>query len=172
MPSPETTAPFRRLRHVLTRESLGEARREAAQIAMSPDFERVALSPGFRMQARLSAIADLAHLANASFLPTREIDIVLTELGRLALRILWWEGLLGAGMAAEIPGDAAATILIELLASGCLPEGPASTMVMERAKALLERPDVVRALREDTQRRDRLILQLVEAEARLQPLSL
>lgn len=172
MTSPADAAPFQRLRHVLTRDSLGDVRHEAAQIAMSPDFERVALTPGWRMQARLTAIADLARLVHDSPLPEREREIVLAELGRLSLRILWWEGLLGAGIVTEAPGDVAAAVLIELLASGCLAEGPAATMVLERAKLLLRRSEVVRALRENTARRDRLLLQLAQAEARLSPLQL
>jgi hypothetical protein len=90
----------------------------------------------------------------------------------LSSAVLWWEGLLGSGIVTEAPGDVAAAVLIELLASGCLAEGPAATMVMERAKLLLRRTDVVRALRENTPRRDRLLLQLSQAESRLSPIQL
>lgn len=172
MSSPAQAAPFQRLHMVLDRDSMGDSRREAAQIAMSPDFERVALTPGFRMDERLQALAALAQKAQISSLPRRERDILLSELARLALRILWWEGLLGPGIVAEPPGDVAAAVLIELLATGCLPEGPAAWMVMDRAKTLLRRADVVRALRENAPRRDRLLTQLVQAEARLSPLAL
>lgn len=172
MSSPAQAAPFQRLHTVLTRDSVGDLRREAAQIAMSPEFERVALTPGFRVDERLQAIAELAQKAQTSCLPLREREIVISELARLALRILWWEGLLGPGIVAEVPGDVAAAVLIELLATGCLPEGPAAWMVMDRAKNLLKRADVVRALRENAPRRDRLLSQLVQAEARLSPLAL
>lgn len=169
-PSVAEAPPFRRLRQILTRDVIPENVREAAGVAMSVDFERAALTPGWRMQDRLAAVSGLARLVHDSPLPPRERDIVLFELARLALRVLWWEGLLGPGMAPEQPGDVAAAVLIELLASGALPEGPAALMVLERAKALLQRGDVILALRQNAPRRDRLLQQLVAAEARLQPL--
>ena len=49
--------------------------------------------------------------------------------------------------------------------------GPAGWMVLDRAKGLLQRQDVVQALRGDAPRRDRLLTQLVAAEARLYPLA-
>lgn len=169
MPSPADAAPFQRLRHVLTRDSLGDSQRTAAQLVMSPEFERIALTPGWRAQVRLAALADLAGVAHASTLPLREREIVIIELSRLALRILWWEGLLGPGMAPEVPAPDAAAVLIEICATGLLPEGPAGWMVLERAKALIQRSDVVAALRENDERRDRILQQLVAAEARLHP---
>jgi hypothetical protein len=122
------------------------------------------------MQDRLATIADLAQAVRASALPVREREIVLAELARLSLRVLWWEGLLGPGIAPEISPDTAAAVLIELLAAGFLPDGAASWMVMERAKHLLTRSDVVRALREAEPRRERLLTQLAQAEARIRPL--
>ena len=170
MSSPAEAAPFQRLRHILTRDSLGDSQRMAAQQVMSPEFERIALTPGWRAQDRLAALADLATAAQMSHLPDREREIVIIELSRLALRILWWEGLLGPGMAPEAPPVDAAVILIEICAAGMIPEGPAGWMVLERAKALLMRTDVVAALRQDEPRRERLLLQLVQAEARLHPM--
>ena len=170
MSSPAEAAPFQRLRHVLTRDSLGGSQRVAAQQVMSPEFERIALTPGWRAQDRLAALTELATAAQFSTLPPREREIVIFELSRLALRILWWEGLLGPGMAPEVPPVNAAVLLIEICATGLLPEGPAGWMVLERAKALIMRTDVVQALREDAPRRERLLMQLVEAEARLNPM--
>ena len=171
MSLPAETPPLVRQRHLLTRDALGDSQRSATQQTMSPEFERVALSPGWRVQDRLGAIAELSVLALSSTLPRRERESVIAELSRLALRILWWEGLLGPGLAPEPAADAVAAILIEISAAGLLPEGPAGWMVLERAKSLLQRPDVVQALRGDAPRRDRLLTQLVAAEARLVPLT-
>ncbi len=171
MSSPAEAPPFARLRHYLTRDALGDSQRSAAQLTMSPEFERVALSPGWRAQERLGAIAELSVLALSSTLPAREREIVIIELSRLALRILWWEGLLGPGLAPEPAADMVAAVLIEICASGLLPEGPSGWMVLERAKTLLQRQEVVHALRGDAPRRDRLLQQLVAAEARLYPLA-
>jgi hypothetical protein len=170
MDTPAETGPFQRLRMTLTRDSLGDPTREAARQVMSPEFERIALSPGWPPQARLSAIAGLAQLAQDSNLPQRERVVVIHELNRLALRVLWWEGLLGPGMVQEAPPDVAAAALIEIVAAGLIPDGPAGMMLLDRAKALLRRQDVVHALRNNTPRRDRLLTQLVTAEARLKPL--
>lgn len=170
METPDQTGPFQRLRHTLTRDSLGDPTREAARHVMSPELERVALSPGWSPQARLSAVAELARLALDSTLPLRERQVVIQELNRLALRILWWEGLLGPGMVQEAPADVTAAALIEVVAAGLMPEGPAGWMVLERAKSLLRRQDVVRALRDNAPRRERLLTQLVAAEGRLKPL--
>jgi len=172
MESPEEAPPFRRLRHILTRDALGDPEREAARQTMSPDFERVALSPGWPAPVRLSALAEMARLAQDAPLAPRDRRIVSQELARLALRILWWEGLLGPGMVQEAPPDIAAAALVELCAGGFLPEGPAGWMVLDRARALLQRSDVVKALRENVPRRERLLRQLVEAEARLKPLQI
>lgn len=171
MVPPAESPPFERLRRILSGEQ-ADAGRDAAQTVMSPEFERVALTPGYRMQERLVALTALAVLAQEGPLPRREREVVLAELARLALRVLWWEGLLGPGMADEAEGDVAAAVLIELLASGCLPPGAASWMVLDRAKALLKRGDVVQALRENAPRRDRLLQQLIQAEARVRPLEL
>ena len=172
MSTPGEAAPFQRLRHVLTRDSLGDSQRVAARQTMSPEFERVALSPGWPARDRLAALADLAAAAQVSCLPPREREIVIIELSRLALRILWWEGLLGPGIAPEAAPVDAAVMLIEICATGLLPEGPAGWMALERAKALIMRADVVAALREDAPRRERLLVQLVQAEARLHPILL
>ena len=169
MSSPAEAAPFQRLRHALTWESLAANPRAAAQQAMSPDFERIALSPGWRAHDRLAAIAELASAASVSPLPVRERDVVLSELSRLALRILWWEGLLGPGMVREVAPIDAAVLLIEICAAGLLPEGAAGWMVLERAKGLIQRSDVVHALRSDAVLRERLLRQLMAAEARLSP---
>jgi hypothetical protein len=171
MESPDQAGPFLRLREALS-EQADPSSRDAARQVMSAEFERIALSPGWPPAARLSAIAALARVARDSALPAMERATVLQELNRLALRVLWWEGLLGPGMVREAPPDVAAAALIELVAAGLMPEGPAGWMVIERAKALLRRSDVVRALRENAPRRDRLLAQLVQAEARLKPLQL
>lgn len=172
MDTPDEAAPFRRLREILTRQTPGDPDREAARQTMSPEFERVALSPGWPTVQRLSALAALAQLTLDSRLPERERAVVLHELGRFSLRILWWEGLLGPGMAQEVAPDIAAAALVEFCAGGLLPEGPAGLMVLDRVRALLQRSDVVQALRGNAPRRERLLHQLAAAEARLRPLEL
>ena len=172
MTSPAEAAPFVRLRRLLSLDTQDDKPRSAAQLIMSPEFERVALASGWRASDRLSALAAFGEMAQTSGLPPREREIVISELSRLALRILWWEGLLGPGLAPEPAPDVAAATLIEICATGLLPEGPAGAMVLDRAKGLLQRQDVVHALRGDAARRDRLLTQLVDAEARLLPLAL
>lgn len=172
MESPGEAPPFRRLRHILTRDALGDPEREAARQTMSPEFERVALSPGWSPALRLAALTEMARLAQDAPLAPRDKRIVIHELSRLALRVLWWEGLLGPGMVQELAPDIAAAALVELCAGGFLPEGPAGRMVLERARVLLAREDVIKSLRENTPRRERLLRQLIEAEARLHPLAL
>jgi hypothetical protein len=172
MHTPDEAAPFRRLRQILTQGPPGDPDREAARATMAPEFERIALSPGWPAGQRLAALADLARLTLDSQLPERERQIVLHELGRFSLRILWWEGLLGPGMVQEAAPDVAAEALVELCAGGFLPEGPAGLMVLERVRALLQRSEVVQALRANVPRRERLLRQLMAAEARLRPLEL
>jgi hypothetical protein len=172
MTSPADATPFAHLRHILTGDGQGDTPRSAAKLIMSPDFERVALAAGWRASDRLSALAAFSEMAQTSALPRREREIVIAELTRLALRVLWWEGLLGPGLATEPAPDVVAATLIEICATGLLPEGPAGGMVLERAKGLLQRQDVVHALRGNAARRDRLLAQLVAAEARLLPLAL
>lgn len=172
MDAPEQSGPARRLRLILTRDSQGDTGREAARTVMSPEFERMALSPGWAPSARLACLTELASLTQQSVLPLREREVVVQELSRLALRILWWEGLLGPGMVEEAPADIAAAVLIEMVAAGLMPEGPAGWMALDRAKALLKRGDVVQSLKGNVPRRERLVQQLILAEARLKPLEI
>jgi len=170
--SPADTPPFALARDMLAGRRPMDDKRAAGHLIMSPDFERVALSPGWRATQRLSALADLALLVAAAPLPPKEQQIAIAELSRLALRILWWQGLLGPGMAPEARPDVAAVTLVEFAAAGLLPEGPAGWMVLDRAKELLMREDVVKALLADEPRRIRLAEQLALAEARVHALAL
>jgi hypothetical protein len=111
-------------------------------------------------------LTELARLSTTSPLPERERESVQAELGRLALRILWSEGLFGEALAPASPPAQAASRLLELAASDLLPEGPAFRAVMNRAKALLRRHDVVAQLTADAALRDRLLEQLMRAEER------
>lgn len=157
--------PILRLQDLLTGVA-GDAR-AAGRAVMAEDIQRLMMGPQWSPRERLELLSDLAHTASTGPLPQREREVVLAELGRLALRILWGEGLFGESLAPATPPSESASRLLELAASDLLPEGPAFRAVMNRAKMLLRRHDVVAELTADRELRDRLLDLLVRAEDRV-----
>jgi len=156
-----------RLQELLTGVSGGGRERAAVRAAMGEDLQRIMIGPQWPARIRLEMLTELAHTAATGPLPTRERDVILAELGRLALRILWSEGLFGEAVAPATPATEAVSRLLELAASEMLPEGPTFRVVMQRARALLSRHDVVAALTTDAALRDRLQGLLARAENRV-----
>jgi hypothetical protein len=155
-----------RLKDLLADADEGGDRRAAARAVMAEATQRLFAGPQWAPRERLELLTDLALRTTTGPLPDRERDLVIAELGRLALRILWSEGLLGDTPNAD---DAPATIvrrLLELAATDMLPEGPALRVVMKRAKELLQRHDLVAELAANEDLRHRLLDLLDRAQSR------
>lgn len=141
--------------------------RSAARAIMAEDVQRLFIGAQWPPRDRLELLSDLARTAATAPLPGRERSLFVAEIGRLALRILWSEGLFGDALAAEAAPTVVASRLLELAASDMLPEGPAFRIVMKRAKDLLQRHDVAAEIAADADLRHRLQDQLDRAEERL-----
>ncbi|MBL8559109.1 MAG: hypothetical protein JNM47_10340 [Hyphomonadaceae bacterium] len=160
-----------RLQELLTGVRGSEDPRGAVRAVMAEDLQRIMIGERWSARTRLEMLADLARTAATGPLPVRERDAALAELGRLALRILWSEGLFGEALEPATPAKDAVLRLLELAASDLLPEGPAFRVVMERAKSLLRRHDVAAALVVDAALRERLLDLLVQAEDRVREIA-
>lgn len=145
--------------------------RATARAVMAEDFQRLMVGDRWPGRTRLEMLSELARVAATGPLPIKEREAVLAELGRLALRILWSEGLFGEALTPAAPPTDAITRLLELAASDLLPEGPAFRVVMQRAQALLRRHDVAAALINDVDMRERLLDLLAQAEERVREIA-
>lgn len=159
--------PIVRLQDLLTGVADQADDRSAARAVMGEDIQRLFLGPQWLPRDRLELLTDLARTAMTGPLPLRERELVVAEVSRLAVRILWSEGLFGDALTPEAAPTVAASRLLELAASDMLPEGPAFRIVMKRAKDLLQRHDVAAQVAADADLRHRLQDQLDRAEERL-----
>lgn len=162
------TLPYSRLLDLLAGLDAAAGPREAVLTVMGEEFQRLFLGPQWSTRTRLEHLAELSRTVAVAPLPQRERDTVEAELARLSLRILWSEGLLGDVMTPEPAPSLVASRLLELAASDLLPEGVAYLIVMKRAKALLQRHDVMAEVAADDGLRHRLQDQLARAELRLE----
>lgn len=171
MPRLAQTRPIQRLQNLLAGVEDGHGAvsspRAVIQALEGEELQRSLVGQQWNARARLEMLSELARLAGTSPLPERERETVQAELSRIALRILWSEGLFGEGLTPSAPPAAAASRLLELAASDLLPEGPAFKVVMRRAKELLNRHDVAAQLADDDALRARLLEQLARAEERI-----
>ncbi|KAF0174015.1 MAG: hypothetical protein IV086_15550 [Hyphomonadaceae bacterium] len=166
------TLPYVRLVDLLTGVGAGDGARAAVRAVVGEDLQRLFLGPQWSPRTRLEHLSELSRTAAIAPLPARERDTVTSELARLALRILWSEGLLGDVMALEAAPSQVASRLLELAASDLLPDGPAYFIIMKRARTLLQRHDVQAEVAADDALRHRLQDQLARAELRLDVVSL
>lgn len=171
MPRLAQTQPIRQLQDLLAGVDGGHGPsggpRAVIQALEGEELQRSLVGQQWNARTRLEMLSELARLAGTSPLPARERETVQAELARIALRILWSEGLFGEGLTPSAPPAEAASRLLELAASDLLPEGPAFKVVMTRAKELLNRHDVAAQLAEDEELRVRLLDQLARAEDRI-----
>lgn len=159
--------PVVRLQDLLTGVADDADERAATRAVMAEDVQRLFVGPQWPPRDRLELLSDLARTAATGPLPERERDVIVAELGRLALRILWSEGLFGDALSPEAAPTVVASRLLELAASDMLPAGPAFRIVMKRAKELLQRHDVAAEVAANADLRHRLQDQLDRAEERL-----
>lgn len=161
------TRPIQRLQNLLAGVETGQGPRAAIQALESEEVQRLLVGQQWNARTRLEMLSELARLAGTSPMPAKERETVQSELSRIALRILWSEGLFGEGLAPGAPPAEAASRLLELAAADLLPQGTAFKVVMARARELLQRHDVVAQLSEDEALRARLIGQLARAQDRV-----
>jgi hypothetical protein len=145
--------------------------RAAVREVMADSLQRIMVGDRWSSRTRLEMLSELARMTSTGPLPAKEREAVLAELARLALRILWSEGLLGEALTPATPAADALTRLLEFAAADLVPEGPAFRIVMQRARSLLRRHDVAAVLATDAALRERLIGLLAQAEDRVREIA-
>jgi hypothetical protein len=167
MVDPVAVLGFSRLRSLLQGEASAARAKLARRAAMSQDIERAALAKGFPAATRLAALAALARDVTGSSLPDRDRVDIAGEIDRLALRVLWHEGLLADSPHKPLPPIENAERLLVIASRGLLPEGAVGRMVLERARGLLRHHDSVTALQASADLRLRLVTLLDAAHRKV-----
>jgi hypothetical protein len=156
--------PFNRLQAVLTDDGARDRAERARMALHCKDFERAALAGRSGAKVRLKQLAALAQAVDASDLQSRVKDQLRGDIDRMALRILYHLGLLGADHGKADP-LAIVVALLDIATADGLVRASTGQMLVDRAKQLLKDERSVQRLQRSPDLRDHFLRQLKTADA-------
>jgi hypothetical protein len=158
--------PFNRLRAVLTDDGAGDRADRARKALHCKEFERAALAGQSGPKLRLKQLAALAQTVDASDLIPHVREQLSGDIDRLAVRLLYHLGLLGADHRKADPLAIALTLL-DIAAERGLVRPPTGRMLLDRVKVLVRDERQAERLQQSPDLNEHFQRQMAAADAAL-----